>query len=96
VHLKLQDPLGVVGMIDLLSDLRCLLVHAGLEKALGVVQFVLDHIRVELGELVVHISSTRIVLHIEVAVGQEGKSGTVSWRELKLVGEDSNDLDKID
>ena len=81
-------------MIDLLSNLGRLLVHAGLEKALGMVELVLDDIRIELGELIVHVSSTRIVLHVEVAVSEEGKSGTVARRELKLIGEDADDLSK--
>ena len=81
-------------MIDLLGNLGRLLVHASLEKALGMVELVLDDIRVELGELIVHVSSARIVLHVEVAVSEEGKSGTVARRELKLIGEDADDLSK--
>ena len=49
VYLELQNSVGVFGVIDLLSHLRGLLVHASLEEALGVVQLVLDHILVELG-----------------------------------------------
>ena len=44
VHLELQDSVGVVRMIDLLSNLRSLLIHARFEEALCVVQFVLDHV----------------------------------------------------
>ena len=57
------------------------------------VQLVLDHIRVELGELVVHLRCVAIVLDVEVAVRKQGKCGAVSWRKLELVREDSNDLE---
>lgn len=56
------------------------------------VQLILDDIGIELGQLVVHLNSTRIILHIEMAVSEEGKSSAVSRRELKLVGKDSDDL----
>ena len=56
------------------------------------VELVLDHIRVELGELVVHLSGQRVVLDVEIAVREQGKSGAVSWRELQLIREDSNHL----
>ena len=49
VYLELQNSVGVFGVVDLLSHLRGLLIHASLEEALGVVQLVLDHILVELG-----------------------------------------------
>ena len=58
------------------------------------VQLVLDDIRVELGQLVVHFSRAAVVLDVEVAIGQEGKSGAISRRELELVRQDGNDLDR--
>ena len=78
VHLELQDFVGVVWMVDLLGHLRSFLVHASFEKALGMVELVLDDIRVELGELIVHIRGTTIVLDIEIAICKQGKSGPIS------------------
>ena len=92
VHLELQNFVSVVGVINLLGYLRGLLIHASLEEALSVVQFVLDHVLVELGELVVHVSRTAVVLDVEVAVGKQGKGGAVPWRKLKLVRQDTNHL----
>ena len=92
VHLELENLFCVIRVVDLLGHLGCLLVQAGLEQALGVVQLVLDHVRVELGELVVHVRGATVVLDVEVAVGQQGECRPVSWRELELVGEDTNDL----
>lgn len=92
MHLELQDLVGVIRVIDLLGHLRRLLVHAGLEEALGVVELVLDDIGVELGELVVHIRCAAVVLNVEIAVGQQGKCRSVAWGELELVGEDADDL----
>ena len=37
VHLKLDDAIGVVRMVDLLGDFRGFLVHASLKQALCVV-----------------------------------------------------------
>ena len=92
VDLELEDLVGVVRVIDLLGNLGGLLVQAGLEEALGVVESVLDDVGVEFRELVVHIRGTRVVLDVEVAVGQQGKSRSVSWRELKLISKNANDL----
>ena len=79
VHLELQDLVGVVGVVDLLGHLGSLLVHASLQKALGVVQLVLDDVGVELGELIVHVCRATIVLDVEIAVSEQGKSGPISW-----------------
>ena len=57
------------------------------------VKLVLDHIWVELGELVVHLSCGAVVLDVEVAVREQGKSGAVSWRKLELIREDSYHLE---
>jgi len=57
-----------------------------------VVELVLDHIREELGKLVIHLSCQSVVLDVEVAVRKQGKSGAVSWRKLELVSKDTNDL----
>ena len=56
------------------------------------VQLVLDDIWVELGELVIHVSGAAIVLDVEVAVCEQGKSSSVPWAELQLISEDANDL----
>ena len=56
------------------------------------VQLVLDHIWVELGQLVIHVSGAAIVLDVEVAVCEQGKSSPVPWAELQLISEDANDL----
>ena len=58
------------------------------------VQLVLLHIWEELCQLVVVVGSCSIVLDVEVAVGQEGEGGAVTWTELKLICEDSNHLYK--
>lgn len=93
VHLQLENLFRVVWVIDLLGNLRGFLVHAGFEQALGMVKLVLDHVRVELGELVVHFGRVAVVLNVEVAIGEEGESCAVSWGELKLIVEDSDDLE---
>ena len=92
VHLELQDLVSKIWVIDLLGYLRCFLVHTSLEEALSVVEFVLDDIWVELGELVVHVGGAAVVLDVEVAVREQGKSRSVSWRELELIRQDSNYL----
>ena len=56
------------------------------------VQLVLSDIRVELGELIVHVSSRAVVLDIEIAVGQQRQGGAVSGRELELVRQDTDNL----
>ena len=85
VHLELQDFVGVVGMVNLLCNLGSLLVHARLQETLSVVQLVLDDIWVELGELIVHIRSATVILNVEVAVCEQGKCRSISWRKLKLI-----------
>jgi len=92
VHLKVQDLVCKVGMVDLVSHFGGLLVHACLKEALGVVDPVLDHVGVEFGELVVQVGSGAIVLNVELAVCHQGKSCAVHWRELQFVCEDSNHL----
>ena len=92
VHLKLKDLVSIVGVVDLLSNLRGFLVEASLKEALGMVEFVLDDVWVELGQLVVHVGCTAIVLNVEVAVGKQRKRGSISWRELEFAREDSNHL----
>ena len=56
------------------------------------VKLVLDHVRVELSQLIVHVGCASVVLNIEVAVGEQGKGSSVSGAELELVGEDADDL----
>ena len=92
VHLKLKNLVLILRVVNLLGDLGGFLVHASLEQALSVIQLVLDDVGVELGQLVVHVGGAGVVLNIEVAVCQQGKSGTVPRRELKLIGEDADDL----
>jgi hypothetical protein len=46
------------------------------------VEFILVDIRVELSELVVHISSIWVVLDLEVRVSKKGESSSVSGTEL--------------
>ena len=79
-------------MVNLLSNLGGFLVHAGLQKTLSMVKLVLEHIWVELGQLVVHIRGCCVILDVEVAVGKKGEGSAVSWLELELVCENSNDL----
>ena len=92
--LELEDLIRIFWIFDLLGNFRCLLVHSSLEQALSVVEFVLSNIWVEFGELVVHVGSTSVVLNVEVAVSEEGKSRAVSWTELQLIRQDSDYLQK--
>ena len=71
VSLKLQDLLSVLGVLNLLGNLGSFLIHASLEETLGMVKLVARDIRVELGKLIILISSISIVLNIEVAMSEE-------------------------
>ncbi len=68
VHLELDDLVRVVRVVDLLGHFGGFLVHASLEQALCVVEFILDHIRVELGQLIIHIGRAAIILNVEIAI----------------------------
>ena len=92
VDLELDDAVSVGGVFNLLGNLASLGVEAGLEEALRVVEFVLGHVGVELGELVVHVGRVSVILHVEVAVGEETECSARTGRELQLVGEDCDDL----
>ena len=92
VHLELEDLVRVLGVVDLLSHFLGFLVHASFEQALSVVKLVLNHVWVELGKLIVHISGVTIVLNVKVAVSQQGKSSSIPWAELQLIGQDANNL----
>jgi len=92
VNLELKNLLGVFWVVDLLSNLRSFLVHASLEEALSMIQFVLNDVGVELGQLIVHVGGTAIVLDVEIAVSKQGKSGAVSRRELKLIRKNANNF----
>ena len=59
------------------------------------VEFVLDDVRVKLGQLIVHVGRTAIILNVEVAVRKQGKRGSISWRKLEFAREDSNHLYKM-
>lgn len=74
MHLKLNDTVGILGVLNLLGHLASLGVEASLKKALGVIKFVLGHVGVEFGELVVHVGCVSIILHVEVAVGEQAES----------------------
>ena len=82
VHLQLHNLLSVLWMVDLLGHFRGFLVHTGLEQALSMVKLVLDHVRVELSQLIVHVGCASVVLNVEVAVGEQGKGSPVSGAEL--------------
>ena len=56
------------------------------------IQLVLNDVGIELGQLIVHVGGTTIVLNVEIAVSEQGKSRAVSRRELKLICKDSNNL----
>ena len=92
VSLNLEDLVGVLWVLDLLRDLGSFRVHAGLKQALCVVELVLGNVRVELGQLIVHVGGIGVVLDVEVAMGKEGKGGPIARTELQLVCEDSDDL----
>ena len=85
VNLQLHDALGVSGIFDLLGDFAGFNVEPGLEEALGVVEFVLGDIGVELGQLIVHVRCVAVVLDVEVTVGQQGESRAGTGLELQLV-----------
>jgi hypothetical protein len=85
VALNLQDPVVVLRVINLRRDLAGLGVHARLQKALGVVQLVVGHVRKELRQLVVHLRSSLVVLDIEVAIAEQTQRCSVSRCELKLI-----------
>lgn len=54
--LKLEDLFLILRVLDLLSYLLSLDVHASLVQALSMVQLVRVNLRVELGKLIVHLS----------------------------------------
>ena len=71
MNLELEDAVGILRVIDLLDNLLSFGVQAVLEEGLGIVEFVALVIRIELGELVVHLACLLIVLDIEVAVREQ-------------------------
>lgn len=85
VNLQLHDALGVSGIFDLLGDFAGFNIEPGLEEALGVVEFVLGDVGVELGQLIVHVRCVAVVLDVEVTVGQQGESRAGTGLELQLV-----------
>ena len=85
VHLKMQNFVSVVRMVDLICHLGGFLVQASLKEGLGVVEPVLDHVGVEFCELVIDFGSAGVVLDEELGVGQQGESSAISWRKLEFI-----------
>lgn len=92
VHLDLHNFICVLDVLNLRGNLTSFHVHAGLEERLGVVELVLGNIGVKLSQLVVVFGRLRVVLHIEVAVREQGKRGSASGRELQFVRQNSDDV----
>ena len=90
--MELQNLLGVVWVLDLLHNLGGILVHGSLEQTLGVVKLVAVNIWEELCKLVITICRVSVVLDLEITETEERKSSSVSWRELKLVAQDVDNL----
>lgn len=70
VHLQLRDFLSIFRRVNLLSNFGCLQIHASLEETLRMVESILGHVRVQLAQLVVHVCGLRVILNVEVAVGE--------------------------
>ena len=69
--MNLNDAVGVLGVFDLTCYFTSFNVHASFKERLGVVKFVLSNIWVEFGELIIVLSSLRIILNVEIAVSEE-------------------------
>ena len=91
-NLKLKDFVSIIGVLDLLTDLGGIVVKGRFEQRLGVVHLVRINIREKLGQLVIAVGSVTIVLDLKVTKAQKGKGGSISWRKLKLIRQDINDL----
>jgi hypothetical protein len=69
--LKLEHLLLILLVLNLLSHLLGLHVHACLVETLSVIELVGVDFWVELGQLVVHLGRLGVVLDVEVTVAQE-------------------------
>lgn len=85
VTLDLQNAIVVLRVVDLRRHFACLLIHAGLQQALRVVEFVVRHVREELCELVVHLTCCLVVLNVKIAVAKQTQSCAVAGCKLQLV-----------
>lgn len=66
--LKLEDLICIFLIFNLLGHLLSFIVHSILIKCLGMIELVRIYFRIELSELVIHVSCICIILDIEVAV----------------------------
>ena len=57
-------------MLNLLSYLKSLCVHASLIETLSMIQLILVDIWVEFGELVVHVGRIGVILDVKVAIAK--------------------------
>ena len=92
-NLKLKNFVCVILILNGLANLLGFLVHGSLEEGLSVVHLVLVNLWEELGKLIIHICRVTVVLNLIIAVSEKGEGSSVSWLELKLVGEDVDNLD---
>lgn len=96
MHLYLDNSVLVSRVFNLRCHLSSFSVHASLKQRLSVVELILCHVGIELGELVVVFGGFSVVLDVEVAVSEERKSSATAWRKLQFVVKDCDDLESID
>ena len=68
------------------------MVHGCFEETLGVVKLVAVNVWEELCKLVIAICRVSVVLDLEITETEKGKSSSISWRKLKLVAQDVDNL----
>jgi len=92
VDLDLYNFVRILRILNLRSYLASFGIHTGLEQRLGMIELVLVHVGVELGELVVVFGGLCVVLDVEVAVCEQREGSSTAGLELELVVENVNDL----
>lgn len=75
-NLKLGNSVRMFRTLNSLTDLQCLFIHISLVETLCMIDLVLDTLRVELRELVIAVGRGLIVLHIVVAIAEEGEGSS--------------------
>lgn len=67
-NLKLENPICIFSILNLLHDLLSFQIHGSLKQGLSMVQLVLINIWKKLGELIVTISSISVILYLEITI----------------------------
>ena len=68
MNLNLNDLVSVLWILNLRCNFTSLDIHAGFEKRLGVIKFVLGHVGIEFGKLVIVFRCLGVVLNVKIAV----------------------------